>query len=65
MIPAFSYPLERAILQKDDLILTASHGRARVWNLESGEFRRSTSIDAATDMLVKGEWIELWVLCLS
>jgi hypothetical protein len=61
IIPGSEYPIHRAILQKDDLILISSHGRARVWNLVSGEFRRSTSMDAAAEMLVSGEWLELSV----
>lgn len=62
IIPGSEYPIYRAILQKDDLILISSHGRARVWNLVSGEFRRSTSVDAAAEMLVSGEWLELSVM---
>ena len=33
-----------------------------MWNLVSGEFRRSTSVDAAAEMLATGEWLELQVL---
>lgn len=46
-------------MQKDSLILGYTNGRARVWNLVSGEFRRSTSVDAAMEMLVDSEWVEL------
>jgi len=62
VIPGSEFPIHRAIAQKDDLIIIFSHGRARVWNLVSGEFRRSTSVDAAAEMLATGEWLELQVL---
>lgn len=53
--------MDRAVLLKDDLIIMYKQGRARVWNLESGEFRRSTSIDSASEMLASGDWVDMWV----
>jgi hypothetical protein len=49
------------MIQHDDLIAIFAHGRARVWNTDSGEFRRSTSADSAAEMLLKGEWYEMYV----
>jgi len=59
MIPGSEYPLHRLIIQQDDLITVFTHGRARVWNIVSGEFRRSTSADSVAEMLLKGKWCEV------
>jgi hypothetical protein len=39
-----------------DVMLAYANGKARVWNYETQEFRRSTGLDAAEDMLNSGEW---------
>jgi hypothetical protein len=36
-----------------------ANGKARVWNVETLEFRRSTALDAAEDMLNVGDWAEM------
>lgn len=37
-------------------MLAYANGKARVWNYETQEFRRSTGLDAAEDMLNTGDW---------
>jgi len=48
----------------EDILLAYANGKARVWNVETMEFRRSTGIDAADEMLQSGTWSEMWVLLL-
>lgn len=47
-----------------DILLAYANGKARVWNVETMEFRRSTGIDAADEMLQSGTWSEMCVLSL-
>ena len=41
------------------MLLAYANGKSRVWNVETLEFRRSTGIDAADDMLRSNEWAEV------
>jgi hypothetical protein len=42
-----------------DILLAYANGKARVWNVETMEFRRSTGIGAADEMLQTGNWSEV------
>lgn len=42
-------------------MLAYANGKARVWNTQTMEFRRSTGLDAAEDMLQSGQWTEVCV----
>jgi hypothetical protein len=44
------------------MMMVYANGKARVWNVETLEFRRSTALDAAEDMLNGGDWQEMYVL---
>ena len=61
-VPASRAPLRRAFIDDHDLLLAYANGKARVWNLRTCEFRRSTGLDAADEMLQRGNWIEMSVL---
>lgn len=41
-------------------MLVYANGKTRVWNVETHEFRRSTGLDAADEMLT-GDWDEMLV----
>lgn len=61
LIPASRAPLRRIFLGGKDVLLAYANGKARVWNVETCEFRRSTGLDAGEDMLQSGDWAELYV----
>ncbi|OXG25397.1 hypothetical protein C367_03219 [Cryptococcus neoformans Ze90-1] len=56
LIPAARSPLRHIYLANTDILLAYANGKARVWNTETQEFRRSTGLDAAEDMLQAGKW---------
>ncbi|WVR08230.1 hypothetical protein IAU60_005277 [Kwoniella sp. DSM 27419] len=62
LIPASRTPLRRVFIESKDILLAYANGKARVWNTRTQEFRRSTGLDAAEDMLATGDWVEvsLW-----
>lgn len=64
LIPASRVPLRRIFIGGNTILLAYANGKARVWNIETGEFRRSTGLDAAEEMLREGEWSELYALIL-
>jgi hypothetical protein len=59
LIPASRAPLRRIFIGGKDILLAYANGKARVWNVETMEFRRSTGIDAAAEMLQTGSWSEV------
>jgi len=59
LIPASRAPLRRIFVGGKDILLAYANGKARVWNVETMEFRRSTGIDAADEMLQTGKWSEV------
>lgn len=59
LVPGSKYPLERVVLSDDDLTLSYANGKARVWNIASKEFRRSTAFEAAEEMLADRECVDL------
>ena len=59
LIPASRAPLRRVFLGGKDILLAYANGKARVWNVETREFRRSTGLDAGEDMLQVGDWAEV------
>ncbi|GMK53714.1 hypothetical protein CspeluHIS016_0103000 [Cutaneotrichosporon spelunceum] len=64
LIPAARAPLTKIYVGGDpaggDKILLAYEiQKARVWNVETGEFRRSTGLESADDMLNSGDWAEV------
>ena len=48
-------PLESAWLRLDELLLFYQSGQARLWDVASGQLRRSTSRPTALDLLHEGE----------
>jgi len=59
LIPASRAPLRRVFLDSKNVLLAYANGKARVWNYLTGEFRRSTGLEAGEDMLASGEWVEV------
>nr|XP_019009161.1 uncharacterized protein I206_05807 [Kwoniella pini CBS 10737]OCF47942.1 hypothetical protein I206_05807 [Kwoniella pini CBS 10737] len=59
LIPASRTPLRRVFIQEKDIMLAYANGKARLWNTQTQEFRRSTGLDAAEDMLQNGDWVEI------
>lgn len=60
LLPAARAPLTKIYIGGNDRIMLAYEiQKARVWNIETGEFRRSTGLDAADDMLNAGGWAEV------
>lgn len=60
IIPASRAPLKGVFIDGKDILLAYANGKARVWNHQTCEFRRSTGLDAAEDMLAVGEWKEMY-----
>ncbi|KAL7423894.1 hypothetical protein Q5752_001479 [Cryptotrichosporon argae] len=56
LIPAARAPLRNVFISHPDILLAYANGKARVWNVETQEFRRSTGLDAAEDMLQSANW---------
>jgi hypothetical protein len=59
LIPASRVPLRRIFIDDRNILLAYANGKARVWNVETCEFRRSTGLDAAEEMLQSGTWVEM------
>jgi hypothetical protein len=59
IIPASRAPVRRVFFDNKDILLAYANGKARVWNHQTCEFRRSTGLDAAEDMLSDGAWEEV------
>lgn len=60
LLPAARAPLTKIYIGGDNRIMLAYEiQKARVWNIETGEFRRSTGLDGADDMLNAGGWVEV------
>lgn len=58
LVPGSRYALVRAVATDNDLTLSYANGKARVWNMESREFRRSTAYEAAEEMLGEGKRVD-------
>ena len=57
-------PLESAWLRRDELLLFYQSGQARLWDVASGQLRRSTSRPTALELLHEGEpWHRLCASC--
>ncbi|WWD20135.1 hypothetical protein CI109_104611 [Kwoniella shandongensis] len=59
LIPASRTPLRRVFVEGKDILIAYANGKARVWNTQTQEFRRSTGLDAAEEMLQTGDWAEV------
>ena len=59
LIPASRAPLRRVFIDAKDILLAYANGKARVWNYNTGEFRRSTGLEAGEDMMANGNWEEV------
>lgn len=58
-IPGSRAQLHRVFIGWHNILVTYTNGKARVWNTDTGEFRRSTGLDAAEEMVKEGEWEEV------
>ncbi|THH09831.1 hypothetical protein EW145_g1735 [Phellinidium pouzarii] len=56
LIPGSPARLRTLSLSADNLLLFYEDGRTRQWNVKTREFRRSMSVEKATEMLAQGSW---------
>lgn len=59
LIPAARAPLTRIYVGGERILLAYEIQKARAWNVETGEFRRSTGLDSADEMLNSKGWAEV------
>jgi WD repeat-containing protein 7 len=59
IIPAGRHYLSCVFVDRTQILLAYANGKARVWDFETLEFRRSTGFDSAQEMLADGEWTEM------
>lgn len=59
LLPASRAPLARVFVGGHNILLAYANAKARVWNVETREFRRSTGLDAADDMVSQPGWAEV------
>lgn len=60
LLPAARAPLTRIFVGGRDILLAYENSKARVWNVETKEFRRSTGLDSAEDMMSTPGWAEVY-----
>jgi hypothetical protein len=59
MIPGAPSPLERVSLGDSNLALVYGGNLARLWDVRTKEFWRSTTIDKVEEMFKQGGWASL------
>ena len=65
LFPACRTALWSALVHGEDLLLVYRGDRARVWNLPTGELRRSLSHATVDSLLEAGEYVQMSVLLLQ
>ena len=65
IVPGAPAPLTRICVGGSNLLLLYADDRARLWDVETLEFRRSMDLEKAKELLAQGSWIELSVSPLS
>ncbi|KAL5501846.1 hypothetical protein ACEPAH_9107 [Sanghuangporus vaninii] len=56
LIPGSPAPLQTICLGSDNLVLFYSDHRTRLWDVKTGELRRSMTSEKAAEMLAHGNW---------
>jgi hypothetical protein len=59
IVPASRHYLSCIYMDATRILLAYANGKARAWNLQNLEFRRSTGFDSAQEMLAEGSWVEM------
>jgi hypothetical protein len=62
MVPGAPAPLTRVCIGGDNLLLLYADDRARLWDVKTLEFWRSTNTEKAKELLSQGGWTELSVM---
>ena len=65
MVPGAPAPLTRICVGGSNILLLYADDRARLWDVETLEFRRSMDFEKARELLAQGGWAELSVSLLS
>lgn len=65
MVPGAPAPLTRICVGGNNLLLIYADHRARLWDVKTLEFWRSTDLEKAKELLALGGWTELSVPLLS
>ena len=65
MVPGAPAPLTRICAGGSNLLLLYADDRARLWDVNTLEFRRSMDLVRAKELLAQGSWTELSVPLLS
>ena len=58
LVPASMAPLRTVSLGEDNLLLSYTDERARLWDIKTREFWRSMSVEKADDMIKQGGWTQ-------
>lgn len=61
MVPGSKSPLQKFCLNESDMLLVYEDGLARLWDVKTREFRRSTTTEKAEELLVQNTWLTWWV----
>lgn len=60
LLPASTHPAERLYTRQSQLMSFYENGRARLWNLETGEMQKALSHVEAVDVISENEgWTDL------
>lgn len=59
LIPGSTSSLQRISVGGENLLLIYEDGRVRLWDVQTTEFWRSTSVDKAEELIAQGGWTEL------
>jgi hypothetical protein len=59
LVPGAAAPLRRVCVGGHNMLLIYADDRVRLWDIQTTEFWRSTSVDKAEELLSQGGWTEL------
>lgn len=59
LVPGAAAPLCKVCLGSNNLLLGYANRRARLWDVQTKELRRSMSLDKVDELLDQGGWIDL------
>lgn len=57
MVPGSEFPLVKVSVNESDMLLVYQDGLARIWDIKTQEFRRSTTADKADELLAREQWM--------
>lgn len=59
LVPGSVSSLQRVCVGGHNMLLVYSDGLVRLWDIQTTEFWRSTSVDKAEELISQGGWTEL------